>query len=270
MGKILEGRVALVTGAGRGLGRAYALRLARAGADVVINDIRLDAAAEWNEPLTAPTVMDEVRNLGQKAIGIAADVRKKADVEAMVDETVRTFGHLDILVNNAGGALTPFERSKASEMPEDDLRFILDVNLNGTIFCCQAAVRPMKEQGYGKIINVSSQAGVKAGGGGMMAHYSVAKAGIAHYTRVLAGEVGPWNITVNCIAPGLILTSRAIGQLNRNDPEKRAAAEKTIPLRRMGWPEDVAKVVEFLASDLSDYVTGQVIPVCGGLVLSAS
>jgi len=141
----------------------------------------------------------------------------------------------------------------------------------GTIFCCQAAVRVMKEQETGgKIVNVSSQAGVKSGGNGLLGHYAVAKAGIAHYTRVLAGEVGPYKINVNCIAPGLILTSRAIGQLNRNDPVRRAEAEKNIPLRRMGWPDDVAKVVEFFCTDLSDYVTGQVLPVCGGIVLSPS
>ncbi len=266
----LEGKVVLVTGAGRGLGRAYALRLARAGADVVINDIRLDSAKEWDEELTAATVMDEVRNLGRRSIGIEADVAKKDQVEAMVDQIVAELGSLDILVNNAGGALTPFDRSRSANMPEEDLRFILDVNLVGTIFCCQAAIRPMKQQHSGKIINVSSQAGLRGGGNGTLTHYSVAKAGIAQYTRVLAGEVGPDNINVNCVAPGLILTSRAIGQLNRNDPVRRAAAEKTIPLRRMGWPDDVAKVVEFLACDLSDYVTGQVIPVCGGMVLSPS
>lgn len=266
----LEGKVALVTGAGRGLGRAYALRLARAGADVVVNDIRLDSAKEWDEELTAPTVMDEVRNLGRRSLGIQADVTKKDQVEAMVAQTVRELGRLDILVTNAGGALTPIERAAASSMPEEDLRFIMDVNLMGTIFCCQAAVPPMKERHYGKIINVSSQAGVKSGGGGGMAHYSVAKAGIAHYTRVLAAEVGKFGITVNCIAPGLILTSRAMGQFGRHLPETRVPAEKTIPLRRMGWPDDVAKVVEFFASDLSDYVTGQVLPVCGGMVLSPS
>jgi NAD(P)-dependent dehydrogenase (short-subunit alcohol dehydrogenase family) len=266
----LEGKVALVTGGGRGLGRAYALRLASIGADVVINDIDLNSAAEWNEELTAQTVMEEIQQMGRRSVGIVADVTQKAKVDAMVEEIIGTFGRLDILVNNAGGALTPFDRSFASSMPEDDLRFILDVNLMGTIFCCQAASKPMKEQRYGKIVNVSSQAGVKAGGNGLLGHYSVAKAGIAHYTRVLAAELGPFNIMVNCIAPGLILTSRAIGQLGRNDPVRRAEAEKTIPLRRMGWPEDVAKVVEFLATDLSDYVTGQVIPVCGGIVLSPS
>lgn len=266
----LEGRVALVTGAGRGLGRAYALRLARAGADVVINDINLQSAKEWNEELSAPTVMEEIQGLGRRSLGIECDVSKKDQVIAMIDQIIKEFGHLDILVNNAGGALTGVEDSSPSTMSEENLRFIVDVNLMSTIFCCQAAVVPMREQHYGKIINVSSQAGVRAGGSGRLAHYAVAKAGIAHYTRVLAAEAGPWGITVNCIAPGLILTSRAIGQLDRNNPETRAAAEKNIPLRRMGWPEDVAKVVEFFASDLSDYVTGQVLPVCGGIVLSPS
>jgi len=122
----LEGKVALVTGGGRGLGRSYALRLASAGADVVINDIRLDSATEWNEELSAPTVMEEIQQMGRRSSGIVADVVKRDQVNAMVDQIVTEYGRLDILVNNAGGALTPFDRSFASTMPEDDLRFIMD------------------------------------------------------------------------------------------------------------------------------------------------
>ncbi len=267
----LRGKVALVTGAGRGLGRAYALRLASLGADVAINDIDLDAAREFHEELTAPTVMDEVRACGGRSLGVQADVTKKDQVGAMVERIVCELGRIDILVNNTGGALTPFERGFASNMPEGDLRFILDVNLMSTIFCCQAVAPHMKAQGSGKIINVSSQAGVRGNDGGHIAHYCVAKAGVAEYTRLLAGELGPHNITVNAIAPGVVVTSRAKVQFGRGvDPVKTAEEEKRIPLRRLGTPEDCAKVVEFLATDLSDYVTGQVICVCGGMVLSPS
>lgn len=269
--KKLQGKVALVTGGGRGLGRAYVLRLASLGADVVVNDINLEAAKEFNEELTAPTVMDEVRAQGSRSTGIQADVTKKDEVEGMVAQIIKEYGRLDILVNNAGGALTPFERGFASTMPEEDYRFIMDVNLTSTVFCCQAAAVHMKEQRSGKIVNVSSQAGLRGNNSGSIAHYCLAKAGIAEYTRLLAGELGPYNITVNAIAPGVVVTSRAMVQFGRGvDPVKTAEQEKNIPLRRLGVPEDCARVVEFLTTDLSDYVTGQIIPVCGGMVLSPS
>jgi NAD(P)-dependent dehydrogenase (short-subunit alcohol dehydrogenase family) len=267
----LRGKVALVTGGARGLGRAYVLRLAALGADVVVNDIDLDAAKEFGEALSAPSVMDEVRAHGVRSHGIVADVTRKDQVDGMMAEIIRLFGRIDILVNNAGGALTPFERGFASMMPEADVRFIMDVNLMSTIFCCQAAAPHMKTQKSGKIVNVSSQAGVRGNDGGHIAHYCVAKAGIAEYTRLLAGELGPHGVTVNAIAPGVVVTSRAMVQFGRGvDPVKTAEQERRIPLRRLGTPEDCAKVVEFLATDLSDYVTGQVICVCGGMVLSPS
>ena len=194
----LRGKVALVTGSGRGLGRAYALRLAALGADVVINDVNLDAAREFNEPLSAPTVMDEVRACGGRSLGIQADVTKKDQVDAMVEQIVRDLGRIDILVNNAGGALTPFERGFASMMPEADARFILDVNLMSTIFCCQAVAPHMKAQKSGKIINVSSQAGLRGNDTGALAHYCVSKAGVAEYTRLLAGELGPHQCHGEC------------------------------------------------------------------------
>ena len=269
--KKLTGKVALVTGGGRGLGRAYVLRLAGLGADVVVNDINLESAHEFNEELTAPTVMDEVRAQGVRSLGIQADVTRKDQVEAMVEQIVRELGRIDILVNNAGGALTPFERGFASTMPEEDLRFIMDVNLMSTIFCCQAVAPHMKAQRSGKIVNVSSQAGLRGNNTGAIAHYCVAKAGIAEYTRLLAGELGPANVNVNAIAPGVVVTSRAMVQFGRGvDPVKTAEQEQSIPLRRLGVPEDCARVVEFLCTDLSDYVTGQVIPVDGGMVLSPS
>jgi 3-oxoacyl-[acyl-carrier protein] reductase len=258
----LSGKIALVTGAGRGLGRAYAIRLARLGADVVINDIDLKAAEEFDEKLEAETVMDECRAFGVRSIGIEADVSNKKSVGAMMDRIGTELGSVDIVVNNAGGMLRPADRNTPTAMPEDDLRFILDVNLMSTVFCCQAAVPIMRERGWGRIVNVSSGAAI--GALGSMECYGIAKAGIIHYTRSLAHEVAPHGINVNCLAPALIGTSRAFAQF----PERRDAG-RHIPLGRVGVPEDCAKVVEFFCSDLSDYVTGQVLAICGGLITHA-
>lgn len=261
----LKGKVAVVTGGARGLGRAYVLHLAKLGADVVINDIDLNAAAEYNETLGAATVMEEVEALGCRALGVQADVTRQDAVNAMFEEIMGAFGRVDILVNNAGGALKTPPNNSAATADMAHYQYIMDINLTGTILCCQAAARPMQEQRAGKIVNVSSQAGLWSGynSGGMA--YKVAKAGIAHYTRVLAAELGPYNINVNCIAPGWILSSRAVAG-GRDSEATKARLLQQIPLGRLGLPEDCAKVVEFLVTDLSDYVTGQCIPICGGVV----
>jgi NAD(P)-dependent dehydrogenase (short-subunit alcohol dehydrogenase family) len=268
----LDGKVALVTGAGRGLGRAYALHLAKLGADVVVNDIDLKSAKDYDEELTAPTVMDEIRNMGRKSIGIQANVAKKNEVDTMFQQIMDEFGHLDILVNNAGGNINRLGAKAGSPVTYpssatmDDHKFIMDVNLTSTILCCQAASVPMKKQRYGKIVNVASQAGLHAASEMSKAmSYSVAKAAIIHYTRCLAAELGPCNINVNCVAPAWITTSRAVAEGRKGEAAKQLEAQ--IPLGRLGTPEDVAKVVEFLVTDLSDYVTGQCISVCGGYVL---
>ena len=146
--------MAVVTGAGRGLGRAYALRLASLGADVVVNDLVLDSAKEFDEELTAESVMAECEAFGVRSLGIAADAMDRNAVNALFEKVLSAFGRVDVLVNNAGGQLRPIDRSYASSEPEDDWRFILDVNLSSTLFCCQAAAVPMKEQRSGKIINV--------------------------------------------------------------------------------------------------------------------
>ena len=268
----LAGKVALVTGSGRGLGRAYALHLAKIGADVVVNDINLESAKDYGEELSAPTVMDEIKNMGRKSIGVQADVSKKNQVDAMFKRVLDEFGRLDILVNNAGGNLNRLGAKAGSPVTYpssaslDDHKFILDVNLTSTILCCQAASIPMKRQRHGKIVNVASQAGLHVAPEMVKAmSYNVSKAAIIHYTRCLAAELGPYNINVNCIAPAWIATSRAVAEGRKGETAKNLEAQ--IPLGRLGTPEDVAKVVEFLVTDLSDYVTGQCISVCGGYIL---
>jgi 3-oxoacyl-[acyl-carrier protein] reductase len=262
----LAGKVALVTGAGRGLGRAYALHLARLGADVVVNDISLESHHEFAEDIGAETVVDEIQALGVRALGIEADAADADQVAGMFARINEVFGRLDILVNNAGGSLRAGNPSEASAASEDDFRYILDVNFMDTLLCCQAAAPVMKRQGSGKIVNIGSQAGLHAQIGGGGAPYSVAKAAVIQYTRLLAGELGAYGINVNCMAPGWILSSRAIAQ-GRSSPETRARLESQIALRRLGTPEDCARVLEFLVTDLSDYVTGQTICVCGGYIL---
>jgi NAD(P)-dependent dehydrogenase (short-subunit alcohol dehydrogenase family) len=268
----LQRKIALVTGAGRGLGRAYALHLAKLGADIVVNDINLDSAKDYGEKLIEPTVMDEIKKIGRNSIGIQADVTKKDQVDAMFKQVLDKFGHLDILVNNAGGNLNRLGAKAGSPVTYpssatmEDHRFIMDVNLTGTILCCEAASTSMKKQRSGKIVNVASQAGLHVSSGMVKAmSYNVAKAAIIHYTRCLAAELGPYNINVNCIAPAWIATSRAVAEGRRGETAKQLEAQ--IPLGHLGTPEDVAKVVEFLVTDLSDYVTGQCISVCGGYVL---
>jgi len=262
----LEGKVALITGAGRGLGRAYALRLARLGADVAVNDIDLHSYRQFEEEMTADTVVEEVQNLGRRSVGIECDVANKGNVDAMFEQVLGEFGHIDILVNNAGGLQVNPETSFASSVPEEDLRREVDRNLMSCIFCCQAAAIPMKDQLGGRIVNVASQAGLKGSPNGFYATYGLAKAAIVNYTQYLAGELAPHGINVNCIAPAFIGTERLM-QRQFARPERLQAVEKTIPLGRLGTAEDCAKVVEFLVTDLSDYVVGQCIRICGGVLL---
>jgi NAD(P)-dependent dehydrogenase (short-subunit alcohol dehydrogenase family) len=265
----LSGQVAIVTGAARGLGRAFALRLARLGADIAVVDIDLDAAAEFSEQLEAKSVSGEVELCGRRSIGVQADLTRRGEAQKAVDATLRAFGRVDILVNNAGGAVTPAARSKASETPEEDIRKLLDVNFMSAVHCCQAAVPIMKRQGAGVIVNISSQSAISTYNGGLLAAYASSKAAVTQYTRYLAAEVGPFGIRANCLSPGVTMTSRVAAQAAKRGIGTEEEAAK-IPLGRLGTVEDCAGVLEFLTTDLSRYVTGQCISVCGGAVLTPS
>ena len=269
----LQGKVALVTGGARGLGRGYALRLAALGADIAIIDRNLKAADVYEFEkalLTADSVVAECEALGVKAIDLEADLTDREETEAAIGEIADNMGRIDIAVCNAGGGTVVFadERDSASgandtqdvvttglpsDTPEEMLTRVLDINVKTCMYTCMAVAPYMKKQGGGKIVTVSSTAGVDARGG--YHPYGTSKAAIIHYTRALAQELGPFNINVNSIAPGIIRTGRL------GDRSERA---KEIPLRREGTIEDCAKVVEFLATDLSDYVTGRTIIIDGG------
>lgn len=262
----LKGKVALVTGAARAIGRAHALRLAKLGADIIINDVDLESFKEFDEKITAPSVVDEVKALGVKAIGIEANVSSKAQVDAMVRKALDEFGHIDILINNAGGLARDVFASFASTVSEDDIRATIDRNLMGTIFCSQAVAENMKARGWGRIINTSSQAGLRAQQWGVYSSYGAAKAGVTAYTRYLAQELGPRGITVNCISPAYVKTERLEAKVYSMNPGLKEQIIGQIPLGRLADPDDIAKVMEFLVTDLGDYVTGQNISVCGGAI----
>jgi len=265
----LEGQVAIVTGAARGLGRAYALRLAKLGADVVISDVDLNSAREFGEPLDADTVIDEVRALGRHSLGVQGDLRKRAAADDLVARTLAEFGRLDILVNNAGGAFAPVERSSASQVPDEDTDAMLDVNYRSMLHCCQAALPALRERG-GAIVNISTMAALDPSRTrGRMTAYAVAKSAVIQYTRYLAYEVGPEGVRVNCIAPGTMLTPRIQAQAAARGMQSDKELQR-IPLRRYGVAEDCANVLEFLVTPLSSYVTGQCLSVCGGQVLTPS
>ncbi len=270
----LEGKVALVTGSARGIGRSSALRLAMLGADVVISDINLHSAREFQEELSAPTVMDEVRALGRRSIGIEADVTNKESVTSTFNKILEQFGHIDILVNNVGGGQGRKGATLVGDsqsVSKEDFLFSVDFNLLSTIFCCQAAIPHMMKQKWGRIVNMSSIQGVMVRPVDNLSFaarstYGVAKAGIIQYTRVLASELGPHGIRVNCIAPAAIATGRVL-MFSKKGEMLSESRLRECPLCRVGLPEDVAKVVEFLCTDLSDYVTGQCIRVDGGRTL---
>ncbi|HBY95496.1 MAG TPA: 3-oxoacyl-[acyl-carrier-protein] reductase [Chloroflexi bacterium] len=244
----LTDKVALVTGASRGIGRAVALQLARLGADVALNyQSNTEGANE---------VGREIERLGRRAITIRADVRDSNAVGTMVKTVVDRLGGLHILVNNAG--LT--RDNVMMRMKEEDWDLVLDTNLKGTFNVIKAAQRPMLKQKYGRIINVSSIAGVYGNAG--QANYAASKAGLIGLTKTVAKELGSRNITCNAVAPGYIPTD-----LTASLPaEFIEMAQRLTPLGRMGTVEDVAQAVAFLASDAASFITAQVLQVDGGMV----
>jgi 3-oxoacyl-[acyl-carrier protein] reductase len=258
----LAGKVALVTGGGRGMGRGYALRLGRLGASVAVADLNLAGAVDAGE--ASSDVISDLETQGTPAMGLDVDVGDRPAVEAMAEGVVDRFGSLDVLVCNAG-SMGEFEGSAATVASEPSLRSILETNLVGTINCCQAAAHHLKAGGWGKVVNVSSLAAIRPQSSGAFAPYVTAKAGVIGYTLSLAAELAPYRVTVNAIAPGSIDTpmTRALFS-DMDDPDAHAR----VPLGRFGAVEDVAGVIEFLCTQLSDYVTGQVIRVDGGLSIT--
>ena len=245
----LEGKVALVTGGSRGIGRAIALLLAKRGADVAINFAGNEAAAQ--------ATVDEIKALGRKAIMIKADVAVNAACVAMVDQVVQEFGKIDILVNNAG--IT--RDGLLMRMKEEDWDAVLNTNLKSVYNCSKAAVKYMMKARAGRIVSISSVVGLMGNAG--QANYAAAKAGIIGFTMALAKEVASRGITVNSVAPGFVNTD-----MTKVLPEKVVENLKAaIPLAKLGEPEDIAKAVAFLVSDDAAYITGQTLHVDGGMVM---
>ena len=245
----LENRVAIVTGASRGIGRAVALELAARGASVVVN---------YNSsPDKAQEVVKEIEATGGKATAFQADVSRFEAAQNLVKFAVETFGDLHILVNNAGITRDML----IMMMPEADWDAVINTNLKSTFNCSKAAVKHMMRKRYGRIINMASVAGQMGNPG--QTNYSASKAGQIGFTKALAREVGPRGITVNAVAPGFVPTA-----LTQDlSPELKEASLKGIPLGRWGTPQEIANAVAFLASDDASYITGHVLSVDGGMVM---
>ncbi|MEJ8776957.1 3-oxoacyl-[acyl-carrier-protein] reductase [Pseudogracilibacillus sp. ICA-222130] len=246
---MLQGKIALVTGSSRGIGRAIALELAKQGANIAVNYAGSEDKAE--------EVVQELKALGVEAIKIKANVANEDDVKAMVKEVTKTFGALHILVNNAG--IT--RDNLLMRMKVEDFDDVIETNLKGAFLCTKAVTRQMMKQKEGRIINIASIVGVSGNPG--QANYVAAKAGMIGLTKSTAKELASRNILVNAIAPGFITTDMT----DVLTEEQKEAMLATIPLEKLGEPEDIANVVTFLASDQSKYITGQTIHVDGGMVM---
>lgn len=245
----MNGQVAIVTGASRGIGRAIALQLAAEGANVVVNYAGNEAKAL--------EVVAEIQALGREAFAVQANIGSGEEVEAMVKQTVETFGRVDILVNNAG--IT--RDNLLMRMKEEEWDAVINTNLKGVFLCTKAVTRQMMKQRYGRIINVASIVGVMGNAG--QANYVAAKAGVIGLTKTTARELASRNITVNAVAPGFITTDMT----DKLPEDVKQAMLGAIPLADFGRPEDIANTVAFLASPKTRYITGQTIHVDGGMVM---
>lgn len=246
----LKNKVALVTGARRGIGKGIALALAKAGAKVIVTDI---------DEKECQVVLKEIEKLGSQGLAKKVDVTNKKEIEEAVKAAIDKFGKLDILVNNAGICpLKPF-----LELTEEDWDKVLDINLKGYFLCSQAAAREMAKQKWGRIINIASVAMGQMGVGmANIVHYVASKGGVAGMTEALAVELSPYGINVNAVSPGVIETKMAEPVIS--DPAAREAILKRVPKGRVGQPKDIAHAVVFLASEEADYVTGAILVVDGG------
>ena len=259
---LLLNKVALITGGAKGIGKGMALKFAEQGCDIAIADISINDANE---------TINEVIKKGRKGLFVKCDITDSNQLNDMINQVISKFGKVDILVNNAGTLLDvadPNLKSVAT-IPENEWDRLINVNLKGAFLCSKVVVPFMKEQRYGKIINVSSLGAIHPPA--VAPHYNAAKAGVLGLTYDMACELGPFNITVNAILPGLIRTTFYEPVLASKTDEERDAffndKGKNIPLQRVGTAEDIANVALFLASELSAYVTAAVLPVTGGLPL---
>ncbi len=251
MGEVLRGKVAIITGAGRGIGKAIALRFAREGADIVVCDVSAE---------NIDAVSRDVMELGRAALAFKADITVKQDVENLVSATIDKFKKIDVLVNNAG----VIRRAPLLEMSEEDWDMVVDVCLKGTFLCTQAVGKYMVKQKSGRIINLSSSAGLGTSDE-TMASYGAAKAGIVELTKVTARSLGKYGIGAVAIAPGTIATElERIRRTPEEYEEFMRQRASIMAVGRVGQPEDIAALATFLASDESSFITGAVIPIDGG------
>jgi 3-oxoacyl-[acyl-carrier protein] reductase len=247
----LEGKVALVTGASRGMGKAIALKLASLGSKVAVNYVAIEATNK----VDADNLVESIIRLGGEAMSVEADVRDSEEVKAMVEQVTDKWSKIDILVNNAGINRDTLLLRMSDEAWDD----VISTNLRGAYLCTKFVLRSMIKQGWGRIINISSVVGIVGNVG--QSNYAASKGGLIAFTKSIAREVASRNITVNAVAPGFIIT----GMTDKLPPEKKEATLAMIPLQRFGQPEEIAELVAFLASERAGYITGQAITIDGGL-----